>query len=839
MKEDFILLRFLKAAAALLLAACLLCACGAGMAESMHREIPNPELDLTVSVGYDGMMTYGKTMPVTAVVRNFGGDFEGTLGVNVYVDQKEYDRYEMPVSVPASSTREFTLAVKVYARQDVFTAELVKDGEVVSAANARPGTVINPSTMLIGVLSGRPQNLNYLNISRDNDVLARYELWQTIPLTAETFPEDPALLKSFGMLALDDMDLSALTAGQRDALDRWLRSGRILLCGGGAEAARNLPYFSDLTGLRFKSVDTSDSVVASLEKGIGRSAGGRSVSVMTAEYEGGEPLISDGDGKGLIYRTEAGAGRIYTAAFSLGDAKLGSEGLMHYFWQQLLVDRDQSFYNSLVYTDSDNYSSALVSLGYSTPVEAKTLLLPGMLIIAGALVISCLLWWILKKADRRQLMWLVLTVTALAATAGMILLSGVSQANRPMAVLAENLVQNASGSIRNYADVNVAVPAFGRHRFSLPGENLRVQIYDYVDWDEEEENKRREPDTLRTCNIAGGENAVTADVSMPWGQVHLAAESLAKIQGRVEGAAWMEEDGLHAEVFNGTDQAFEPGWIITTQGFASVPALAPGEKASAVLTPKTVTDPANPLYEDGGFYTVSSGIYQITNAAMGYRDGKGFPDRSRETCQNLISGAADQIRRDMGDNSYGAFESALYLYCARPASLPRPELRVDGEPVEQMSSENMLTAALEFKAVGNTGVVCRTAGMDMPERVETDENLLPTDRVMQSAKNTYYHALNETPTFRFRIPGMKGVKPESLTVIMNVYYMNECRICLFNHTTRNWDEVRPNEAAANPENYVNGEGEIFVQFRSDSQDMYAEAPMPMINLQGRLEHAEN
>ena len=67
----------------------------------------------------------------------------------------------------------------------------------------------------------------------------------------------------------------------------------------------------------------------------------------------------------------------------------------------------------------------------------------------------------------------------------------------------------------------------------------------------------------------------------------------------------------------------------------------------------------------------------------------------------------------------------------------------------------------------------------------------------------------------------------------------ECRTCLFNHQTRAWDEVKPNEAMANPGNYVNGEGEIFVQFRSDSQDMYAEAPMPMINLQGRLEHAEN
>ena len=839
MKEDFILLRFLKAAAALLLAACLLCACGAGKAESMHREIPNPELDLTVSVGYDGMMTYGKAMPVTAVVRNFGGDFEGILGVNVYVDQKEYDRYEMPVSIPAASTREFTLAVKVYARQEVFTAELVKDGEVVSSANARPGMVINPSAMLIGVLSGRPQNLNYLNITRDNDVLARYELWQTIPLTAESFPEDPALLRSFGILALDDMDLSVLTAGQREALDKWLRGGRMLLCGGGAEAARNLPYFSDLTGLRLTGTGTSDGVVASLEKGIGRSVSGRNVNVMTAEYEGGTPLISDADGKGLIYRTEAGAGRIYTAAFSLGDAKLGSENLMHYFWQQLLVDQDQSFYSSLVYSDGDSYASALVGLAYSIPVEAKTLLLPGMLIIAGALALSCLLWWILKKVDRRQLMWLVLPVTALAATAGMILLSGASQANRPMAVLSENLVQNASGSARNYADVTVAVPTFGRHRFSLPGESLRVQIYDYVDWDEEQENKRREPDTLRTCNIAGGENAVTADVSMPWGQVHLAAESAVKIRGRVEGTAWMEEDGLHAEVLNSTDQAFEPGWVITTQGFASVPALAPGEKVSVVLTPKTVADPANPRFEDGGLYTVSTGIYQIISAAMGYREAGGFPDMRSDNLHSLISGAAEQIRRDMGNNSYGAFESALYVYCARPAALPRPELRVDGETVEQMASESILTAALEFKAVGNTGVVCRTAGMDMPERVETDENLMPTDHIMQSAKNTYYHPLSENPTFRFRIPDMTGVKTESLTVSMNVYYMNECRTCLFNHMTRAWDEIKPNEPVANPGNYMNGDGEIFVQFRSDSQDMYAEAPMPMINLQGRLEHAEN
>ena len=833
------MLRSLKAAAALLLVTCLLCTAGAGLAESMHREIPNAEYDLEVSVGYDGMMTYGKTMPVTAYVRNFGGDFEGTLGVNVYVSEKEYDRYEMPVSVPAGSTREFILPVRVYARQEVFTAELARDGEVISAANGRPALIVNPSAMLIGVLSTRPQNLNYLNITRDNDVLARYEIWQTIPLTAETFPEDLSLLKSFSVLALDDLDLSLLSQKQRDALDRWLRSGRVLLLSGGAEAARNLSSFSEATGLALKGMGSSESVIESLEKGIGRKAGGRSVKTVTAEYEGGTPLISDADGKGLIYRTPVDAGRIYTAAFSLGDPQLGSDSLMHYFWQQLLVNCDQSLYNSIMYFDSENYSSASVNLGYSAGVKADSLLLPGMLMILGTLLLSCLLWWLLKKADKRQLMWIALPAVAIAATAGMILLAGASRANRPLAVLSENLVQNAAGSIRDYSAVTVAVPASDRHRFSLPGDSLRVHIYDYVEWDEEQENRQKEPDTLRTCNISGAENAVTADIDFPWSQVNLNAESTAKVEGRIEGTVWMEEDGMHAEVANHTDQSFEKGWVITTQGYVSVPALAPGETASAVMVPKTVADPMSPKYEDGGLYQGSSGLYPMVSAAMGYTDQKGYPDRRSENANSMINGAAEQLRKDQGNNSYGAFESALFIYCARPADLPRPELKVDGKPVESMTSENMMTAVLDYRTVGRTGVVYRSAGMDVPERVETDDSLMPTDKVMDSGRNVYYHALNETPTFLFRIPDMRGVKAESLSVAMNMYYTNDCRFFLYNHTTREWDEVKANEDVKDPGNYLDGEGRVYVQFRSDTQDIYAEVPSPMINLQGRTAHAEN
>ena len=156
----------------LLLAICVIFLCAAGSAESAQEGLSSPDFDMEVSVGYDGLMTYGKVMPVKVTIRNFGNDLEGTLGLNAYVSRKEYDRYEMEVAVPAGSQREFTLYVSVYTRQDSFTAELVQDGKVICTGTGKQKTVVNPSAMLVGVLSTRPQSLNNLNIDRDNDTLA-------------------------------------------------------------------------------------------------------------------------------------------------------------------------------------------------------------------------------------------------------------------------------------------------------------------------------------------------------------------------------------------------------------------------------------------------------------------------------------------------------------------------------------------------------------------------------------------------------------------------------------------------------------------------------------------
>ena len=184
---------------------------GSAAALTMHTEVENPALEMTAEVGYGGMITYGKVFPVRVTIRNNGEDFEGSLGINAYATAKQYDRYEMPVSLPAGAEKEYTLTPVVYTKQDLFTAEITKDGETVCAVNAEPEKLANPSAMLIGVLSTRPQNLNNLTIDRENDALGRYELWQTVALTPETFPDDERLMNSFGMIVTDDIDPATLS----------------------------------------------------------------------------------------------------------------------------------------------------------------------------------------------------------------------------------------------------------------------------------------------------------------------------------------------------------------------------------------------------------------------------------------------------------------------------------------------------------------------------------------------------------------------------------------------------------------------------------------------------
>ena len=700
-KEERGLRKALRIVLAALTALCVLLPGPGALALTMHREVENPELELEAVLGYDGVITYGKPIPVRVTVRNLGADFDGVLGMNCYVNRKQYDRYERTVSLPSGAEKEIVMTVSLEARQDVFTLELTKDQEVVRAVNLRAGRVINPSAMMIGVLSTRPEQLKNLDIGQENDDMMRYEYWQTVALTTETFPADRTQLDAFGMLVIDDIDPALLSEAQQQAMEAWLRNGHILICGGGTRAAKNVGYFRSLTGLKTGILTLSDGITGALEQLLGLEQSGKGPQAAIAEITGETPLAADPAGRGLIWRTQVGAGVLYTAAFEAGDRLLNAEALMHSFWQQLLIKQDPNLYNNILYFHSD-YNPAAVTVNRSIPVKSP--MLPAVLIAAGVPVLGFGLWLLLKKKDKQQWMWLALPVLAGAAAGALAVTAGGSGLNQPMTVTAVSLVQEEGAPVRSWSGIMLNAPEKGIYRLGVEGGALRVSESYYYYYDSEDENKITEPVQLRTCHTDGAESTVSVSVSRPWDTVSMTVERVPETEGRVETSIRMEADGLHGEIRNGTNLSLKEGWVLTGYGYTTVPALAPGEAAAFSLILDKVNNNGDPAYEPGKMYdSPNASVYgMISTIAYGtngyyYNENETPEDQEKNALYSMLNGVTEQIRQDgrarAGKTAYDD-DWVDYVYCAQPEAYPETILTMNGKPVEMRTETVMFGAEI-------------------------------------------------------------------------------------------------------------------------------------------------
>lgn len=814
---------------------CLLAAYGPAFAESMHTEVDNPSLEAEVLLGYDGRITYGKTIPVRVTVRNHGEDLEGILAVNGYVNTARYDRFESEIFVPAGGERTVVLPVMVKSRQDMFTAEILRDGEVILAVNAKSENVINPSAMMIGVLSSRPRNLANLDITQENDTLYRYEYWQTVALTPETLPEDRKLLDSFAMIVLDDTDPASLTEKQKQALCEWVKNGRVLVCGGGAAAPGNLALCGDITGLRAGDFTVSDRVVDALENYAGQKASGHTPEIALAVLEGEDPLISDDSGNGLIWRKTAGSGSVYTLAWEAGDATLNTENILHTIFQQMLLREDGALYNDVLYMSSDEGSEFV-------PDESAPLNLRNPMPLQAAVVAACILlafgaWMILRKRGKTQWMWAILPALSLAAAGAALLLAGASSMSKPVAAVAVNLVQDQEGNTTRYTGVVAAAPGTGLHSYSMEGEDLNLILYDYYWEDEDEDKAPSEPATLRAVYRSGSKHETAVNAETPWEAFRFAAVRPEEDHGKVDAEIWMESDGLHGTIRNGMPFGLKEGGAVCQYGFVRIPALAPGEEAAFVLVSDTAKDPFDPAFENGKILmNASASTYQVVSHMFFGQDGE-RGDNRKSMIADMIAAAVDSF--DSRSYQKGSGRGGLtFVYCAETEEDFTTPACADGREMEGQGKVTLLSAEIRYLTVGKTGVVFHAPGMDRAIRCDIDGEGMPAGDMQEDPSSRHYsdnyYELDETPTFRFHPEDLADVKLSRLTIGMEEWYLNDLHCFALNARLKKWVEVTPNTSLQQPEQFLDAEGNLYCQFRPKTPGDYISIPAPTLTVEGTL-----
>ena len=832
------LLKFLTACAACLLM--LTCAAWA-------------EISLEAELGYENTVTYIRAVPLRVVLKNDGADAELTVAVNVSRNDREYDRYEYPVFLAGGAEMRLTLPINITYKQSVFTVEALSGGEEVASVSVKPQKVVSPDTLLVGLLCAQPQSMRYLNINANSDQLMRGEYWQTLALTADTFPENVELLRTFPILAIDDFDLSTLSDRQRTAFDQWLRQGGIVLSGGGSSGISTfrglMGYTGILTGTPVRTEHVDRALISGLSRGQFAPTGLSALngSVMLSELRGGRNAVMELNGAPLLDRCAVENGVIYTAAFSLSERPMSAWNGMNSFWQRVLLTFDQPLYQQVVrrvqnYYDTSDDMYVDSWLLRRLPMENPDNVLLVVLLISGFVLLSGIgSYLILNKLDKREWMWVTVPALSLLSAFITLSLSRGMQLGKP-AVAAYARIQVAeSGASQSSVQAGVSSAARSPLTIAvtsgdsiLPG-NTDYSYY-YNDMDDEQQTEIAP--TLRYTYAYGDQMTLTLPESAPWEVQTLKLTPSEERSYPIHASIWWEQDGLHGSVENGTELTLDEGFVITMLGYCRVPALQPGESASFAILEnpgrKANINDYN-VYEGELVKNTNMGLYTIIDAAVyGPRDVDGNRLEKNFTPDYDVKSSLIQSC----SNTWG---NAPFRYVTFSDQTPMPVFEMNGEAIRRRAYGAVIDVQIGYRAVSQSGIVKLTAGMIPAYYAEVTSAGTPVSNGIPVTEG--YFPLRDEPVLCFALGEVRDLDLNAIDLTALSFqcesYGSQARLQIYNSSRGDWQEITYSgfpaalPTAALPE-CLDSAGRLFLRLMPYNAVSGAEMYNPGLSLEGRV-----
>lgn len=813
-----------------------------------------PGLSLEASMGYEGAITYVRRLPVTVRVQNDGPDVEGRVVVDVNRSEAEFDRYEMALSVASGASVQVALPVVLTQRQKQYTVSFLRDEEVLAQTVVQPEGVINPMNLIVGVLGEQTGLMRAFTIDQAGDVLVRGEYWKPVALTPETFPADAEGLRFFDMLAVEGIDLSAMSAEQQQALDEWLRAGGILWVCGGARATETFGFFAKYTGISADALTDGGDVGKSLLGLFSVNGEGTGEGVMLSPLVGASGMAL-GEGP-LADVTRVESGYVMTTAFGMSEKPLCDWMAKNVIAQRILLRFAQSAYRNMVnQRSSGSYQNNGDSVNTSATTQVgipngRGMIWP-MLVLALFIVLAGFGGYaILRRLDKREWMWLGVPVLALAASLVLWGLSGVLDLREPIAVHCTNVMVDQDGQVSGYTSVSVARAERAPLSVSVDGGviDLPSTLSYYMPSDSKEQAAAAK---LRMTYAYGAHETLTMPSTQGWERhSFLVRGAYNRDAANVSGVCGWEGDDLVFTLTNGSSLALSEGAVFSDYGFVSVPELLPGQTARCVLRAQTNAKAGSKrTYEeimtDGVMLTEqerrSYSIYEFPSACFEKRAARAKTAEERRewrVVRNSLVTGSSCLRYDSN--------SAQFVYVAFCDDLDSLTVRIDGQSVSRAAQRGCVAVQLRYQPIADDGSVHFIKGSFPVSAATLDDALKP---IVGEALNESYsqnYPLSTSPAFAFDVSAIpEGLTP-SVFDIAPRYNYSSYKLSLYNVKTGAWDEFK--RVTVDPytgqesvssvlprlENYTK-DGWLFARFEAHGKtDQYASVPVPALTLDGRV-----
>ena len=394
-----------------------------------------PKLDVSAEVGISNKVKFYTPLPLKLTVTNSGSAFSGDLVIDAAESYSVGSGLVYPLDIAEGETKTIQLYLNGLSDDYMYNGSQQPNLFYFYEGGIEKGKAVKYT----GTKAVRPQfqdleaSFVYTLTENSDRLSALQRLRQFSTYNVEVFHvnqlknfEMPAEAKGLAManvIAVDEVSLVDYTEKQQKAIYSWVESGGTLLIGASDQVEASSGIFKDYLPL----ILSNEKVGISKESLAKLSNGGifpEDIEVFEAqEKEESKSLLREGDTI-LASSMELGSGRIIQTTFSLGDQPLaGMDGYAKLIGKILnLQNPNQNNSFGMFYGGINNYlPSEVGSVNELFPsFEISTTFLI-ITIVVYILFIGPLLYFVLKRMDKREHAWWMIPVLSIGLSLAMFL----------------------------------------------------------------------------------------------------------------------------------------------------------------------------------------------------------------------------------------------------------------------------------------------------------------------------------------------------------------------------------------------------------------------------------
>lgn len=460
--------------------ACLLVFAVFGLFDYSQAHAASGNIKASIEVGYSGKIKQNKGFPVKITLDNKGGDFKGDLLIQ-YSPGYAAGGYKVAhVELPKGSTKTLLLSSpgisEEYFYQQypppiirLYKGDWKNNDEVeLVGLNALKPKIIAVEVPTVGVLSSNTDRLKALKLAKVKEIPA-----EVIQLTKDMIPDDQEGLGMIDYLVVDDFPISSLDDKQQAALSEWLQGGGVLIAGASAKGSQSWGQLeAELPFPYEKDASANDlSFLKTKKYGIPEISG---LPIMTGAPKSDAIVLTSSEAGPLLASRAAGKGEVWQTAFSLGDEPLSSWNGYSKWLGTLLEGTKLSKAGFSYESDFDRMYGSLGSYNELFPSSFFSITKVILVFAAYLIILIPVLYFILRKLDKREHSWWLIPVISIIMSAGIFAFGAKDRLGKPELSQMGTLEVNNNGYVSGGYSGSILSNTGGSYTLSVPHKEVEA-----------------------------------------------------------------------------------------------------------------------------------------------------------------------------------------------------------------------------------------------------------------------------------------------------------------------------------------------------------------------------